>query len=134
MSMTISLLATRAGLSPDAVRYYEKIGLLPPPQRTESGYRVFEKGSLDRLQFIKTAQGLGLRLKDIGQLLEVMDKGLCPCGHTEKLLEARMAEVDAEITRLTSLREAMAHTLEHCPADCSDPDCWPCGPQSSECL
>jgi DNA-binding transcriptional MerR regulator len=127
MSMTVSDLASQAGLSPDTVRYYEKIGLLPPPARTESGYRLFEQGSVGRLEFIKSAQSLDLRLKDIGHLLEVMDKGLCPCGHTEDLLTARMAEVDDEIRRLTTLRESMARTLEQCPADCSDPACWPCG-------
>jgi DNA-binding transcriptional MerR regulator len=125
--MTISTLARKAGLSPDTLRYYQRIGLLPPPPRTEAGYRLFDDDSLDRLSFIKTAQSLGLRLKDIGQLLEVMDKGLCPCGHTEQLLQARMAEVDREIERLTTLREAMATTLESCPADCSDLSCWPCG-------
>ena len=127
MNMTVSDLASQVGLSPDTVRYYEKIGLLPPPARTESGYRLFEQTSVGRLEFIKTAQSLGLRLKDIGQLLEVMDKGLCPCGHTEVLLTARMAEVDEEIKRLTTLREAMASTLEGCPAGCTDPTCWPCG-------
>jgi DNA-binding transcriptional MerR regulator len=129
MSMTVSDLATRSGLSADTIRYYEKIGLLPPPARTEAGYRLFEQASLQRLEFIRSAQGLGLRLKDIGQLLEVMDKGMCPCGHTEDLLTARMAEVDQEIARLTDMREAMSRTLEKCPADCSDPACWPCGLQ-----
>jgi DNA-binding transcriptional MerR regulator len=133
MSMTISKLASQAGVTPDTLRYYQRIGLLPPPERTRAGYRLFDEGSVGRLQFIKTAQGLGLRLKDIGQLLEVMDRGLCPCGHTEHLLEARMAEVDEEIRRLTSLREAMAHTLAACPADCTDLNCWPCGMDSASC-
>jgi DNA-binding transcriptional MerR regulator len=131
-SMTVSKLAARAGVKPDTLRYYQKIGLLPPPRRTESGYRLFDEDSLGRLRFIKTAQSLGLRLKDIGQLLEAMDKGLCPCGHTEQLLKARMAEVDEEIARLTALRNSMAHTLESCPADCTDPSCWPCGSASAE--
>jgi DNA-binding transcriptional MerR regulator len=127
MSMTISKLASRSGVTSDTLRYYQRIGLLPPPERSRSGYRLFDEASVPRLEFIKTAQSLGLRLKDIGQLLEVMDNGLCPCGHTEQLLQARMAEVDEEIKRLTSLREAMAHTLDDCPADCADTSCWPCG-------
>jgi DNA-binding transcriptional MerR regulator len=135
MSMTVSKLAERAGMTSDAVRYYEKIGLLPAPERTEAGYRLFGPASVSRLEFIKSAQRLGLRLGDIRQLLEVMDNGLCPCGHTEDLLRARMAEVDEEIARLTSLRAAMAHTLQACPADCSDPACWPCGSKEfTECL
>ena len=82
---------------------------------------------MPRLEFIKTARTLGLRLRDIGQLLEVMDNGLCPCGHTEQLLRVRMAEVDDDIRRLTALRATMAQTLEGCPADCTDASCWPCG-------
>jgi DNA-binding transcriptional MerR regulator len=132
MSMRISELAARAGLTPDTLRYYGKVGLLPPPERTEAGYRLFDEDAVARLRFIKTAQRLGLRLKDIAQLLEVMDKGLCPCGHTETLLRARMAEIDEEIARLTTLRGAMAHTLDACPADCADLACWPCGEGSYE--
>lgn len=133
MTMTISELATRAGLTPDTLRYYQKIGLLPPPKRSQAGYRLFEDESLDRLNFIKSAQRVGLKLADIGQLLEVMDNGLCPCGHTERLLHSRLAEVDNEIARLTALRAAMVNTLESCPADCSDLNCWPCGANSIEC-
>jgi DNA-binding transcriptional MerR regulator len=127
MSMTISKLASSAGVTPDTLRYYHRIGLLPPPERSQSGYRLFDETSVPRLEFIKTARSLGLRLRDIRQLLEVMDNGLCHCGHTEHLLRVRMAEVDEEIGRLTALREAMAHTLEGCPADCTDASCWPCG-------
>ncbi len=133
MSMTISKLASQAGVTADTLRYYQRIGLLPPPRRTSAGYRLFDKDSLDRVAFIKSAQRVGLRLSDVGRLLEVMDRGLCPCGHTEKLLEARLAEVDQEIERLTNLRQAMAHTLEACPADCADPSCWPCGTKLAEC-
>jgi DNA-binding transcriptional MerR regulator len=126
MTMTISKLASQTGVTPDTLRYYQKIGLLPPAERTDAGYRLFDDSYVSRLGFIKSAQRLGLRLKDIAQLLEVMDKGLCPCGHTESLLKSRMNEVDEEIHRLTTLRSAMAQTLESCPADCADPDCWPC--------
>jgi DNA-binding transcriptional MerR regulator len=133
MTMTISQLATRAGLTPDTLRYYQKIGLLPPPRRSQAGYRLFDEESLDRLSFIKSAQRVGLKLADIGQLLEVMDNGMCPCGHTERLLHARLAEVDREIARLTALRESMVKTLDSCPADCSDISCWPCGTSSIEC-
>jgi DNA-binding transcriptional MerR regulator len=125
MDLTISKLADQVGVSPDTLRYYQKIGLLPDPPRTSAGYRVFDADSVARVSFIRTAQGLGLRLKEVAQLLEVMDKGLCPCGHAERLLVARMAEIDQEIQRLTVLRQAMSQTLSECPEDCSD--CWMCG-------
>lgn len=131
--MTISELAARAKVTADTLRYYQKIGLLPAPQRSQAGYRLFEEASLERLGFIKSARRLGLRLADIGQLLEVMDNGLCPCGHTEQLLKSRLAEVDEEIARLSSLRRDMLSTLEACPADCADLSCWPCGTMPIEC-
>ena len=130
--MTVSQLAGRAGVSPDTLRYYGKIGLLRPPRRTEAGYRLFDEAARARLAFIKGAQRLSLRHDDVKQLLEVMDKGLCPCGHTDRFLRTRMAEVDAEIARLTALRAAMQNTLESCPGDCSDPACWPCGLDACE--
>jgi DNA-binding transcriptional MerR regulator len=133
MTMTISEFAARAGVTPDTLRYYQRIGLLDPPARSRAGYRLFEEEAIDRLRFIKSAQRVGLKLTDIGQLLEVMDNGLCPCGHTEQLLHTRLAEVDAEIARLTTLREQMVTTLEGCPDECSDLSCWPCATNSIEC-
>ena len=60
----IGELAVRSGLTPDALRYYERLGLLPPPQRSGGGYRLYEEATLDRLRFIRQAQSLGLTLRE----------------------------------------------------------------------
>src|SRR6266542_67290 len=99
MQLTVSALAGQVGLTPDAVRYYERLGLLPPPARSRAGYRLYDQATVDRLRLIKGAQRVGLRLREIGELLEVVDGGQCPCGHTEMLLSQRLAEVDAELIR-----------------------------------
>jgi hypothetical protein len=65
MTLTVSKLAARVGLTADTIRYYERAGLLPPPDRTESGYRAYEDGAVERLHFIKGAQCIGLRLQEI---------------------------------------------------------------------
>src|SRR5687767_1967102 len=105
--VTISKVAAEVGLSTDAIRYYERIGLLPQPKRTPGGYRLYGQDTAERLQLIKGAQRLGLRLSEIGELLKVRDRGLCPCGHVEALVRQRLAEVDKELARLTRLRADM---------------------------
>src|SRR6266540_4341336 len=102
--LTVSGLAAQVGVSPDAVRYYERLGLLPPPARSTAGYRLYDEGAVERLRFVKGAQRVGLRLREIGELLQVMDQGQCPCGHTEALLRERLAEIDAQLARLVALR------------------------------
>ena len=115
MELTVSALADQIGLSPDAVRYYERLGLLHPPARSRAGYRLYGQATVDRLRLIKGAQRAGLRLRDIGQLLEAVDRGQCPCGHTQALLAQRLAEVDAELARLATLRATLARLLAQAP-------------------
>ncbi|HEX8928003.1 MAG TPA: MerR family transcriptional regulator, partial [Actinomycetota bacterium] len=97
MSLTVSALAAQVGLSADTVRYYERVGLLPRPTRSPAGYRLYDEAAVDRLRLIRGAQRAGLRLKDIGHLLQAVDQGHCPCGHTQDLLRQRLNEVRAEV-------------------------------------
>jgi DNA-binding transcriptional MerR regulator len=119
MALTVSALADQAGLSPDTVRYYERVGLLPKPARSAAGYRLYDQAAIGRLRLIKGAQRAGLRLREIGELLQVADRGQCPCGHTEALLTERLAEVRAELARLQALETELTRLLEHHP----DPAC-----------
>ncbi|MGH2699059.1 MAG: heavy metal-responsive transcriptional regulator [Actinomycetota bacterium] len=129
MTMTVSQLASRTGISADTVRYYEREGLLPPPERSPSGYRLYDEVSADRIGFVRRAQDLGLRLREIRELLLVSDNGTCPCGHTAELLGGRIGEIDAEITRLSELRSELNDMLarSHEPG-CEDKWEWVCGP------
>ena len=120
--MRVTDLATAAEVSADTVRYYERVGLLPPPPRTPAGYRRYGPDAVDRLRFIQGAQRLGLRLREIGDLLAVRDTGTCPCEPAEDLLGRRLAEVDAEIARLTALRAEIVRMLAAIPSGaCPDP-------------
>jgi DNA-binding transcriptional MerR regulator len=112
----VSDLAAKAGLTAATVRYYEQLGLLPAPARTPAGYRTYGAEAVDRLRFIKGAQRLGLRLREIGELLAIRDRGLCPCGHTVELLRQRMSELDAELVRLGEVRDELARMLAQYPA------------------
>ncbi len=117
--LRIGELADAVGVTADTIRFYERTGLLHPPTRTASGYRAYDRAALDRLRFIQGAQRLALRLGDIRVLLDVRDTGTCPCEPAEDLLGRRLAEVDAEIARLTALRREMAAML----AGLSQPEC-----------
>ena len=120
--LRVAELARAVGVPTDTVRYYERVGLLPPPRRTATGYRDYDVGAIDRLRFIQGAQRLGLRLVDIGHLLAVRDTGHCPCEPAGELLRRRLDDVDAEIARLTELRAEMAAMAAALPqADCPAP-------------
>ncbi len=123
--LTVSKLAEEAGTSPDTVRYYERIGLLPETERSASGYRLYGEEAVERLRFIKRAQRFGLRLEAIAELLDVRRRGLCPCGHTRRLLEERVAELDEEMSSLARLRHDIARMLDEMPAPTADGG-WRC--------
>jgi len=120
--MSVSELAKRVGLAGDTIRYYERIGLIPPAPRTPAEHRRYDEGAVDRLQFIQGAQRLGLRLREIRDLLAVRDTGQCPCGPAEVLLRHRIAEIDAEHARLSALRADLVAMADQLPSNtCPDP-------------
>jgi DNA-binding transcriptional MerR regulator len=122
MRLTVSDLGAEVGLSAATVRYYERLGLLPPAERTAAGYRQYPKEAVERLRFVKSAQRLGLRLREIAELLAICDQGLCPCGHSEALLRERMAEIDSQVAELQAVRAELARVVERYPAAaCHDP-------------
>jgi len=114
-TLRVAELGGAVGLSADAIRYYERAGLLPPPPRTRSGYRAYDPSLIDRLRFIQGAQRLGLRLREIKDLLAVRDTGVCPCEPAEGLLRRRVAELDDELNRLTALRRQLVAMLDQLP-------------------
>src|SRR4051812_17565430 len=114
--LRVAQLAAAAGVPPDTVRYYERVGLLPAPARTPGGYRAYDATAVDRLRFIQAAQRLGLKLRDIGDLLTVRDTGVCPCEPAEDLLRRRLADLDVELARLTALRADLVAMIDANPA------------------
>jgi DNA-binding transcriptional MerR regulator len=107
VAQKISALADSLGISSDTLRYYERVGLLHPTDRTTSGYRIYDEAAEERLRFIKGAQRIGLQLTDIKELLDILDRGQCPCGHTRELVHRRLEQVEAEIARLAEVRKQL---------------------------
>jgi len=112
----ISRLAKQAGVPIKAIRYYEDVGLLPKPSRTASGYRLYSPDSADRLHFIKKAQNLGLRLDEIKEILDLADRGRCPCGHVQAFLKTRLRELQQKIADLRLIeRRVKLAVRQGCP-------------------
>ncbi|WP_034270934.1 heavy metal-responsive transcriptional regulator [Haloechinothrix halophila] len=131
--LRVAELATQVGVRPDTIRYYERAGLLAPPPRTPSGYRLYPTETVERVGFIQGCQRLGLRLREIADLLSVRDTGVCPCEPAEGLLRRRIDDIDDELTRLTALRAELVETLAGLPSgQCPDvsPGEW-CPPDNS---
>ena len=107
---TVGQAARATGLSPKAIRLYEAKALLPLAERTEAGYRLFSDEDLTTLRFIRQAKTLGLRLDEIGDILDLRRGGTAPCQHVLRLLDQRVAEIDRTITELRQLRTGLTHT------------------------
>ena len=112
----IGTIAREAGVPIQTIRYYEQLGLLPRAQRTASGYRVYGPDAVERLQFIKKAQTLGLLLADLREVLDLTDRGRCPCGHVERLLKTRLQTLRQKIADLRVLERRLRQaTGRGCP-------------------
>lgn len=123
--MTVSELGRRTGTTPDTIRYYERIGLLSNVARSPAGYRLFTNSDVARMGFIKRAQRFGPQLDQIGELLGVSDRGLCPCGHARELLTGNLEELDERLESLSGLRADIERLLDSDPAsETNEP--WHC--------
>ncbi|HLB29238.1 MAG TPA: heavy metal-responsive transcriptional regulator [Dehalococcoidia bacterium] len=119
--LRIGEVARQAGLSPKAIRFYEAQGLLAPPRRGENSYRLYPPESVLELRFIRRVQGLGLRLAEIKGILERRRRGEVPCGYTEQLLVAKIAELERQMEALLATRDRLRALL----APCDDAGCPP---------
>lgn len=102
--LTVSQLGQRTGVSPDTLRYYERIGLIPPPERSHAGYRLYDDAAAERVRFIKRAQRFSLSLDAIRELLAIRERGACACDRTRGLLRERVAALDEQLAALHQLR------------------------------
>src|SRR5712671_6072664 len=106
--MRIGEIAARAGVPAKTIRFWEDQRLLPPPDRTPSGYRDYEPAILERLAFIRQAQAAGLTLEHIRQVLDIRDGGEPPCVHVTGLIARRLGEVEARLAELARARDQLA--------------------------
>lgn len=115
-------LARRTGCNLETIRYYEKIGMMPEPPRTEAGYRVYDGGHVERLRFILRARQLGFSLDDIRGLLALVDRGTQTCAEVKERTERHLADVREKIADLKRIERVLADTAAQCSGE-EAPDC-----------
>lgn len=115
--LPIGALAKRTGTKVQTIRYYEQIGLLPEPGRTEGGQRRYDAEDLDRLAFIRHARQLGFALEAIRELLELSDSPDRSCAQVDAVARRQLREVEARIERLEALRIELRRMISECSAD-----------------
>jgi len=115
-TLQIGQLARRASVSVDTIRFYERRGILPRPQRRPSGYRVYRSADVDRIRMTKALQKLGFTLDEVIRALAAADAGTATCAGERWRLETVIQRVDTKIDELVRLRSAVVQAFESCRA------------------
>lgn len=120
--LQIGVLSRRTGCNIETIRYYEKIGLLPAPARSDGGHRLYGHGHLMRLGFVRRARELGFTLDEIRALLQLAEDRDRPCAEAREVAVVHLADVRAKIVDLRAMEAVLAETVLRC-ADGKTPDC-----------
>ena len=122
--MKIGELAKRTGFTTKTIRYYELLGLVAEPERTQSGYRLYAEDDVNRLGFIEKAKRLGFSLEDIHDILVLDEQQQRPCVHVLALIDEKLSKLDKVLgdlrafqKELARLRKESAEQLQRLPAD-----------------
>lgn len=113
--LTIGTVARRAGVGIDTIRYYEREGLLPLPQRRASGYRDYDPGVIERLRFIRRAKDLGFTLEEIRELLVLSTDRERGVKSVKQRAEVRLSQVEQRIRELQRVKRGLQQLIDACP-------------------
>ena len=121
-TLGIGDLARATGTKVETIRYYERIGLLPEPPRTEGNYRAYGDRHLARLSFIRRARDLGFSVQNVRTLLDLVDQRDQPCDVVDSIAHTHLAEIEHKLADLRALRRELRALLLQCRhgtiADC----------------
>jgi DNA-binding transcriptional MerR regulator len=112
--LQIGQVAQKTGLTVDAIRFYEKSGLVPQPARTQGGFRLYRPQEIADLEFIQRAQQLGFSLKEIRELFSIQRHPQETCVHVRDLIAQKLTVVHGKIEELQTLEAALAASLKQC--------------------
>ncbi|UUP16975.1 MerR family transcriptional regulator [Nitratireductor thuwali] len=112
--ITIGEASRRSGVKVPTIRFYERIGLLPAPARSEGNRRQFDDNDLNRLKFIRHARELGFDMADIRELLAMTEEPQSSCHHADSIAVRHLREIEQRIERLTALRGELQRMVEGC--------------------
>ena len=120
--VTIGMLSKRTGCNIETIRYYERIGLLPPPPRSPGGTRLYGVTQLKRLTFIRRSRELGFSLEEVRELLRLIDGGNYTCGEVLAIAAGHVRAIRQKIRDLRRLEKTLAAIAAHCQGG-TVPDC-----------
>ena len=112
--MQIGIVAKKIGLSVDAIRFYERNGLLARPPRTQGGFRRYGENDVETLAFVRRVQGLGFKLSEIRGLLNLRGNRLQPCAPVQRRLQEKLADVQRKLSDLHKLEHELRLALRSC--------------------
>jgi MerR family Zn(II)-responsive transcriptional regulator of zntA len=113
--LKIGELAEATDTSAETLRFYEAEGLIPPPRRSDAGYRLYGAEDERRVHFIRRARAMGFSLKAVADLLSLqVDRQSSTCGEVKELAELKLAEIDERISELTKMKAALKQVTEAC--------------------
>lgn len=119
--LQIGQLAKRSGVSGDTLRFYEKVGLLQPAARSESGYRLYDEDAVSRVHFIIKGKRIGLTLEEIQELLEIrVEATQHSCAEVKGITQKKLDELDEKIAELSEIRAALKKLNDACCGHADD--------------
>ena len=118
----IGVLSRQSGVNIETVRYYERVGLLPKPVRSQGGYRLYRAGDVERLGFIRRARDLGFSLDEVRRLLDLADQKSRSCRRVHDIAAEHLVEVRAKIADLRRMERVLGTMVTAC-AKGTMPDC-----------
>ncbi|MET0081088.1 MAG: helix-turn-helix domain-containing protein [Candidatus Thiodiazotropha lotti] len=119
---SIGQMAEAGNCKVQTIRYYEQIGLLPEPERSEGNQRIYHQNHLDRLGFVRHSRELGFSLDRIREILALSDNPDHSCEEVDQIARSHLQEVESKIKRLQSMRMELKRMINQCAgnqvADC----------------
>jgi DNA-binding transcriptional MerR regulator len=112
--MHIGSVAKKIGLTPDAIRFYERNSLLPRAPRTQGGFRQYSESEVETLAFIRRVQGLGFKLSETKRLLSLRGSQLQPCARVRRRLQTKLIDVRRKLANLQELEHELRVALRSC--------------------
>lgn len=115
-------LARRTGVNIETIRYFENIGVLAAPERTEGGHRIYDEGHVRTLAFVRRARNLGFAPQEVRAILALGGPGKDDCAEVRTIAEHHLDQVRAKLADLAELEKLLAGTVKHCSGEAA-PEC-----------
>lgn len=116
-NLTIGKLSHHTGVGVETIRYYERSGILPKPERLPSGYRVYSRENVRQLRFIREAQTLGFTLGEIAELLSLSEDPKTDCARINEAAKSKIKQIESKIKLLRAMKKNLGVLANYCPAN-----------------